>query len=144
MQGKSLDFSSADFQSLFLEGAGQCFHIFYGFCRGAPLTLAKLEKPACLNLNVVCCKLQSVTEGLVSCSVSQQIQYVSPTMFIHVEVWVPHFFLKQRVTHVIRELALQDESVELISEESLKLSALRKLSEGSSLLGSAIMPDLDA
>ena len=37
-----------------------------------------------------------------------------------------------------------DESVELLSEDSLLLSALRKLSGGSSLLDCAIMPDLDA
>ena len=37
-----------------------------------------------------------------------------------------------------------DESVELLSEDSVLLSSLRKLFEGSSPVGSAIMPDLDA
>ena len=37
-----------------------------------------------------------------------------------------------------------DESVELLSEDSLSLSSLRKLFEWSSTVGSAIMPDLDA
>ena len=37
-----------------------------------------------------------------------------------------------------------DESVELLPEDSLSLSSLRKLFEGSFTVGSVIMPDLDA
>ncbi len=50
--GKSLDFPSADFQSLFLEGTGQGNHIFYGLRRGAPL--AQTLKPCLLQTATSC------------------------------------------------------------------------------------------
>ena len=41
-QGKSLDFYSADFNSLFLEGTCQGAYIFYRLRRGTPLALAEI------------------------------------------------------------------------------------------------------
>ncbi len=71
---------------------------------------------------------------------------MGPNMFIHVQVWIPDFLrsFSSIGSYEFKVSASLDESVDLLSEESLLLSALRKLFEGSSLLGSAIMPDLDA
>ena len=63
-------------------------------------------------------ELQTGTECLTSCSVRQQVNYMGPPMFIHVKVWIPdgsEFKVSESL----------DESVELLSENSLLPIALR-------------------
>ena len=119
--------------------------------RGAPLALPKLSKPACLGFDVIGGELQTATECLTSCSMPTSELHGSYNVYTceSLDSRLP----SQAWGHT-HPLDIDPSSKCLHhwtnrwscfrSEESLLLSALRKLFEGSSLLGSAIMPDLDA